>query len=57
MFTYIPLKKRIPEDHPLRPIRAMVDSRRQKRVEEVFGWMKTVRGLRKTRYRGLPRVT
>jgi transposase len=31
--------------------------RRRKRVEEVFGWMKTVGGLRKTRHRGLPRVT
>ena len=28
----------------------------RKRVEEVFGWMKTVGGLRRTRYRGLERV-
>ena len=28
----------------------------RKRVEEAFGWMKTVGGLRKTRYRGLERV-
>ena len=28
----------------------------RKRVEEVFGWMKTVGGQRKTRYRGLERV-
>jgi transposase len=28
----------------------------RKRVEEAFGWMKTVGGLRKTRYRGLARV-
>src|SRR5262249_43608827 len=30
--------------------------RARKRVEEIFGWMKTVGGLRKTRYRGLWRV-
>jgi transposase len=28
----------------------------RKRIEEVFGWMKTVAGLRKTKLRGLPRV-
>jgi transposase len=28
----------------------------RKRVEEIFGWMKTVGGLRKLRYRGLERV-
>jgi len=28
----------------------------RKRIEEIFGWMKTVGGLRKTRYRGLERV-
>ena len=28
----------------------------QKRVEEVFGWMKTVGGLRRTRYRGVERT-
>ena len=28
----------------------------RKRVEEIFGWMKTVGGFRKTRYRGLERV-
>jgi len=27
-----------------------------KRVEEVFGWMKTVGGLRRTRYRGVDRT-
>ena len=30
--------------------------RRRKRVEEVFGWMKTVGLMRKTRHRGLARV-
>jgi hypothetical protein len=28
----------------------------RKRIEEAFGWMKTVAGLRKTRFRGLPKV-
>lgn len=28
----------------------------RKRIEEVFGWMKTIGGLRKTRYRGRERV-
>lgn len=28
----------------------------RKRIEEVFGWMKTVGGMRKTRFRGLERV-
>jgi len=28
----------------------------RKRIEEVFGWAKTVAGQRKTRFRGLPRV-
>jgi transposase len=30
--------------------------RLRKRVEEIFGWMKTVGGLRRTRYRGLERT-
>jgi transposase len=30
--------------------------RLRKRVEEIFGWMKTVGGLRKTRYRGIERT-
>jgi transposase len=33
-----------------------VSQRIRRRVEEIFGWMKTVGGLRKTRYRGLERV-
>ena len=28
----------------------------RKRIEEGFGWMKTIGGLRKTRYRGRARV-
>jgi transposase len=33
-----------------------VSVRFRKRIEEVFGWMKTVGGLRKTRHRGTARV-
>jgi IS5 family transposase len=33
-----------------------VSQRIRKRVEEIFGWMKTTGGLRKTRYRGLDKV-
>ena len=29
---------------------------KRKRVEEVFGWMKTIAGLRQTRHRGVDRV-
>ena len=28
----------------------------RKRVEEIFGWLKTIGGLRRTRYRGLDRT-
>jgi len=30
--------------------------RLRKRVEEIFGWMKTVGGLKRTRYRGVERT-
>ena len=33
-----------------------ISLRIRKRIEEVFGWMKTVGGLRKTRHRGTARV-
>jgi transposase len=33
-----------------------VSQRKRKRVEEIFGWLKTVGGLRKTRHRGVARV-
>jgi hypothetical protein len=31
--------------------------RKRKRVEEIFGWMKTIAGMVKTKFRGLARVT
>jgi hypothetical protein len=33
-----------------------VSQRKRKRVEEIFGWMKTYGGLRKTFARGIARV-
>ena len=33
-----------------------VSQRVRKRVEEIFGWMKTIGGLRKLRHRGRDRV-
>ena len=33
-----------------------VSQRIRKRIEEAFGWAKTVAGLRKLRHRGLPKV-
>ena len=33
-----------------------MNQRRRKRVEEIFGWLKTVRRMRKTRHRGTRRV-
>jgi IS5 family transposase len=34
----------------------LISQRVRKRVEEIFGWMKTVGGYRKTRFRGVDRV-
>jgi IS5 family transposase len=34
----------------------MISQRRRKRVEEIFGWLKTVGFMRKTRHRGRDRV-
>ena len=39
-----------------RHIGYIVSQRKRKRVEEIFGWMKTVGLMRKTRHRGLARV-
>jgi IS5 family transposase len=34
----------------------VISQRLRKRVEEIFGWMKTVGGFRKTRYRGIAKT-
>jgi IS5 family transposase len=33
-----------------------ISQHKRKRIEEIFGWLKTVAGLRKTRHRGVTRV-
>ncbi len=33
-----------------------LSQRKRKRVEEIFGWLKTIAGLAKTRFRGLARI-
>jgi hypothetical protein len=33
-----------------------VSQKKRKRIEEIFGWLKTIGGLRQTRFRGLDRV-
>lgn len=39
-----------------RPAGYRVSQRKRKRVEEIFGWMKTIGGFRRTRFRGLDRT-
>lgn len=34
----------------------LISQHKRKRIEEIFGWLKTVAGLRKTRHRGLAKV-
>jgi transposase len=34
----------------------VISQQKRKRVEEIFGWVKTIAGLRKTRHRGVARV-
>ncbi|MCA3458975.1 MAG: transposase, partial [Rhodobacter sp.] len=33
-----------------------ISLRMRRRIEEAFGWAKTVAGMRKARHRGLPKV-
>jgi IS5 family transposase len=33
-----------------------VSQRKRKRIEEIFGWLKTIAGLRQSKFRGLERV-
>jgi Transposase DDE domain len=33
-----------------------LSQKKRKRVEEIFGWLKTIGGVRQTRFRGLDRV-
>lgn len=34
-----------------------ISQQKRKRIEEIFGWLKTIAGLRKTRHRGVARVS
>ena len=44
------------DDRTTRHPRYLISQQKRKRVEEIFGWLKTVAGLRKTRHRGVGRV-
>jgi len=44
------------DDRTTRHTGYLISQRKRKRVEEIFGWLKTVALLRKTRHRGLARV-
>jgi transposase len=44
------------DDETTRQPGYVVSQRKRKLVEEIFGWMKTVGGFRRTRYRGLERT-
>lgn len=56
MFSVLSPERRIAPGHPLRRIKQMADERKRKRVEEIFGWMKTVGNFRRTRFLGLRRT-
>src|SRR6202162_6194883 len=89
MFSYVSLESRVPQTHPLRQIRALLDEalgsmhrdfervyasggrssiaprhraylasqRLSKRIEEIFGWSKDGRPLRKMRVVGMRNAT
>lgn len=45
------------DERTTRHLGYLISQRKWKRIEEIFGWLKTVAGLRKTRHRGVaPRV-
>jgi hypothetical protein len=44
------------DGHTIRDPGYAVSQRIRKRVEEAFGWARTVAGLRKRRHRGLPKI-
>ncbi len=44
------------DDRLARQVGYSISQRCRKKVEEIFGWMKTVGGMRKTRYRGVART-
>jgi transposase len=44
------------DDRTTRHVGYVISQQKRKRIEEIFGWLKTVAGLRKTRHRGAARV-
>lgn len=44
------------DDRTTRHPGCAISQQKRKRVEAIFGWIKTVAGLRKTRHRGVRRV-
>jgi transposase len=44
------------DDRTTRHVGYVISQQKRKRIEEIFGWLKTVAGLRKTRHRGVARV-
>ncbi len=44
------------DDRTIRHPGYLISQQKRKRIEEIFGWLKTVAGLRKTRHRGTARV-
>ena len=44
------------DDQTIRHPGYLISQQKRKRIEEIFGWLKTFAGLRKTRHRGRARV-
>ena len=44
------------DERTTRHVGYAISQRKRKRIEESFGWIKTIAGLRKTRHRGSPKV-
>ncbi len=51
-----PKQSSIIDDRTTRHPGYVISQQKRKRIEEIFGWLKTVAGLRKTRHRGVARV-
>jgi hypothetical protein len=71
IFSYLSPEQRVRKGHALRAVRTMVDEvlrelppqfsrmysiSQRKRIEECFGWLKTIALLRKMRHRGVQKV-
>jgi transposase len=54
--TRDPRRRSAIDDRTTRHVGYLVSQRKRKRVEEIFGWMKTFGGFRRTRFKGLRRT-